>query len=296
MPKKSKAAMHLFALAATVLWALGYVMTRIAIRHFTPEAMAFLRYFIAAVSLLIYACIKKMRLPQLKDIPWFIFGGAIGFAVYVYAINTGSKTLTASVVSFIISASPIITALLARVFLDERIGVAGWVSVICSFLGVGVITFYNGGFSFGSGVMWICLALILISVYNIFQRKIFAKYDPLETTTYCIISGAVLLSVFAPGSFTQIMTATYTQLLALLVLGIFSAGIAYVCWAYALSLAEKTSEVTNYMFMTPIITTFLGFILINEAPHISAYIGGALVLLGVFLVNRRKTLLTRKFS
>ena len=292
---KMKTAMHIFALLTIVLWALGFVMTRVAVRYFTTEAMSFLRYFIAAVSLLIYAAIKKMCLPKLRDVPLFIIGGAVGFAAYVYLINEGSRTLPASVASFIVSASPVITAFLARIFLRERIGVIGWASVISAFLGVGIITYFNGGFTFTSGILWVCFAAILISVYNVFQRKLLLRYSPLEITTYCIVAGALLLSVFAPQSFLQLIKAPMAGIAAIIVLGVFSAGIAYLCWAYALSKASHTSEVTNYMFLTPILTTFLGFIFIGEAPHISAYIGGIFVLTGVVLVNRRtKSRLTRE--
>ncbi|MCL1964542.1 MAG: DMT family transporter [Firmicutes bacterium] len=96
-----KTAMHLFAALTVALWALGYVMTRVAVRHFTVEAMSFLRYLIAALFLTLYAAVRKMRPPRPKDIPLFFLGGAIGFAVYVYAINAGSKTLPASTVSFL---------------------------------------------------------------------------------------------------------------------------------------------------------------------------------------------------
>lgn len=279
--------MHVFAAMTVVLWALGYVLTRVAVQYFTAEAIAFLRYLIAAAFLLIYAAIRKMSLPKLKDIPLFFVGGAIGFAVYVYAINVGTKTLTASVVSFLISASPIVTALLARIFLHEKIGLLGWISVSLAFSGIGIITLYNGGFTFTSGIIWICFAMMLISIYNVYQRKLLLRYSPLEITTYCIVAGAILLSIFAPKSFPQLIHAAPAGIAAIVILGIFSAGIAYLCWAYALSKADKTSEVTNYMFVTPIITTFLGFILISEAPHFTAYIGGVMVLVGVFLINRR---------
>jgi len=281
-----KTAMHIFATLTVIFWALGYVMTRVAVQHFTAEAIAFLRYLIAAIFLLIYAAIRKMSLPKLKDIPLFFAGGAVGFAVYVYAINVGSKTLTASVVSLLVSASPIVTALLARVFLQEKLGVIGWFSVTCAFLGVGVITFFNGGLTFTSGSVWICLAMLLISIYNVYQRKLLLRYSPLEITTYCIVAGAILLSIFAPQSFPQLVSAAPSGITSIIILGIFSAGIAYLCWAYALSKAEKTHEVTNYMFVTPILTTLLGFILIGETPHFTAYIGGAMVLAGVFLINR----------
>lgn len=286
-PAKKSKLTHIYAIITIVLWSLGYVMTRIAIQHFTPEAISFLRYFVAALALFIYALIKKPRLPKLNDIPMFFVGGAIGFAIYVYFINVGSKTLTASAVSFIISASPVITAILARIILGEKIGLIGWLSIFCAFAGVGVITFYNGGFTLNSGVIWICAAAVLISCYNIFQRKLMTRYSPLEITTYCIMAGAILLSVFAPQSFPQMKTASITQIITVLILGIFSGGVAYTCWAYALNKAKQTSEVTNYMFTTPVITTFLGFVLIGETPHASVYIGGILVLLGVFFINKR---------
>jgi drug/metabolite transporter (DMT)-like permease len=286
MLRSKKAAMHVFASLATVFWALGYVLTRIAVGHFSTEAIAFLRYAIAAVTLGTYAFYKKMRLPLLKDIPSFLAGGAFGFALYVYLINEGSRTLPASGVSFLISASPVMTALFARLFLKEKIGALGWLSIACAFLGIGVITYCNGGFALTSGVIWVCLAAVLISAYNVYQRRLFLRYSPLEVTTYCIVAGALLLSVFAPQSFPQLADASPVEIMALVILGVFSAGMAYLCWANALNRAGNTSEVTNYMFVTPIITTFLGFVLIRESPHISVYAGGMLVLAGVVLINR----------
>ena len=282
--------MHIYAIIAIHLWALGYVLTRVAVRHFTPEAVSFLRYLVAATSLLLFATAKKMRLPKLRDVPLLFLGGAIGFAVYVYMINLGSQTLEASNISFIVSTAPIITALLARIVLHEKMGLLGWLSVLCAFTGVGIITLFDGGFAFTSGAIWICFAAILVSTYNIYQRKLLRRYSPLEITTYCVIAGALLLSVFAPQSFPQLLNAEPIGIAVIIILGMFSAGIAYACWACALSLAEKTSEVTNYMFVTPIITTILGLVLIGEIPGISVFIGGFLVLMGVVLINKRKTL------
>ena len=281
--------MHIYAVTTVVLWSVGYVMTRIAVIHFSTEAISFLRYSIAALSLILYSIFVKMPLPKWRDIPLFFLGGAIGFAVYVYFINEGSRHLTASVVSFIVSATPVLTALLARIILKEKIGIIGWLSVVCAFCGVGIITYFNGGFTFTSGAIWICFAVVLISVYNIYQRKLLLRYSPLEITTYCIVAGAILLSIFASQSIPQLANAPPIGITAIVILGIFSASLAYLFWAYALSKADKTSEVTYYMFVTPVLTTILGFVLIDEAPHHSVYIGGALVLVGVLFVNKQKS-------
>jgi drug/metabolite transporter (DMT)-like permease len=288
LTNNKKLPMHLCALSSSFLWALGYVLTRYATRHFSTEAISFLRYAIAAITLLSFASYRKMSLPKLKDIPLFLLGGAMGFAIYVYFINEGSRTLTASSVSFIISGTPIVTAFLAQILLREKIGLLGWLAIVCAFTGVGIITYFSGGFTFTSGAVWICFAMVLISLYNIYQRKLLLRYTPLEITTYCIVAGAFLLSIFAPQSLPQLANASALQVIAMIILGVFSAAVSYLCWAFALSKADRTSEVTNYMFITPLLTILMGFVLLGETPHISAYIGGALILGGVLLVKKGK--------
>ncbi|MGL5511892.1 MAG: DMT family transporter, partial [Sporomusa sp.] len=135
-----KFTVHACALTTVILWALANVLTRIAVTYFSPESISFLRCLIAASTLVVYAYVKKMRLPALNDVPLFFFGGAIGFALFVHVFNIGSKTVTASVISFILNATPVITAALARIILKERIGTVGWVCVTGAFIGVGIIT------------------------------------------------------------------------------------------------------------------------------------------------------------
>ena len=284
-----KATMHICAILTVCLWSLGYILTKVAVMHFSPEALSFLRYFISAVTLLTFAVIKKMKFPKLREIPLFFFGGAVGFSIYVYVLNIGAKTLEASTVSFIISAAPVLTALLARFILKEKIGIFGWLSVLCAFTGIGIITYFNGGLNFSSGVIYIIFCFILISIYNIYQRKLLTRYSPLEITTYCIISAAIMLSIFAPQSFPELIKAEPVGIIAVIILGVLCACVAYLLWAHALSKAEKTSEVTNYMFVTPVLTTILGFILINESPHFTVYIGGSLVIIGIILINNKRS-------
>lgn len=292
--KKSKLLLHTFAIITIFFWSLNTILTRMAVRYFTPDAISFLRYSVAAITLIIYAFIKKMRLPDKKDIPLFILGGAIGFAVYVYAFNMGCKTVMASAISLIISASPFITAIFAQIFLKEKIGAVGWVSSVFAFLGVGVISLSDYGIAFNIGILWVCLATILLSIYNIYQRKLLLRYSPLEVTTYCIVSGAVLLSIFAPRAIPQLMLAPASQIVTIVIMGVFCAAVAYVCWSYALSKAEKTSEVTNYLFLNPVVATFLGYFMIDELPDLPTYIGGALILGGLLLSNLHPKLQTPK--
>ena len=76
-----------------------------------------------------------------------------------------------------------------------------------------------------------------------------------------------------------------TAYVYLAVLGIGSSALAYVSWTKAYAKAKKTSDVSNYMFLTPFLTSFLGFFIAGEVPDRATLIGGAVILTGVLIFN-----------
>ena len=99
-----------------------------------------------------------------------------------------------------------------------------------------------------------------------------------------------MLCIFLPGSINKAIHAPLIQILYVLILGVFSSAIAYIAWAKAISLAEKTTYVSNYMFVTPFLTTILGFIMINEIPDKATILGGIIILSGLFIFNKESFL------
>jgi drug/metabolite transporter (DMT)-like permease len=75
---------------------------------------------------------------------------------------------------------------------------------------------------------------------------------------------------------------------------VFPSAIAYLTWTYAFSLSKKASSVTNYMFLTPFLTTFLGVFLANETPDFATIIGGIIIMIGMFVYNFYDKIILRK--
>jgi drug/metabolite transporter (DMT)-like permease len=78
-----------------------------------------------------------------------------------------------------------------------------------------------------------------------------------------------MLCVFLPGAIGELKAAPPVQILYVLILGVFSSAVAYCAWSKALSLAQNTSSVSNYMFITPFATTLLGLWLAGEPVELS---------------------------
>ena len=100
---------HLYALITILCWSVGNTFTKIAVAYFSPCPLAALRYAVAFAAFIVIAFSVKMKLPQKRDIPWFIVAGATGFFGFTLAFNKGCETVTASTASVILAAVPVMT-------------------------------------------------------------------------------------------------------------------------------------------------------------------------------------------
>lgn len=282
---KLRNSFHPYAFTTIVCWSISYILTKFALQHFSASALGFLRYLIASALLAVMAAATRMKLPKKRDLPWFFLAGGIGFFLYMVTFNEGQGRASAATGSVMIATAPVMTALLASIFYREKLRPCQWIAVFLEFAGVGVITLINGTFSVNSGLLLLFLAALSLSLYNLFQRKLTRDYTPLQVSTYSIFAGTLLLAVFLPGSFQQVAAAPAAQLVYLGILGVFSSALGYVTWAIAFARAEKTSQVSNYMFLTPFLASLSGFVLAGEVPDRATLLGGGIILTGVFLFN-----------
>ncbi len=281
-----KNSFHIYAIITIIFWSLAYVLTKLALQYFTPFSLGFLRYFIASCTLLIIAWLTRMKLPQIKDLPYFILAGALGFFIYMITFNLGQKTVTASTASIVISTVPVLTALLSRFVDKEKLSFLQWLAIAIEFIGVAVLTLMHGFVSINMGLVWLFLAALALSLYNLLQRKLTKKYTALQASAFSIFFGTILLAVFLPASAREILdNVPVIQWVYLLILGVFSSAVAYVAWSRAFAKAKRTSQVSNYMFITPFLASLFGFLLAGELPESSTLIGGGIILLGVFIFN-----------
>ncbi len=276
---------HPFAAVTIIFWSLSYILTRLTLQYFSVFSLGFLRYFIASCTLVIVAALTKMKLPRKIDLPWFLISGGVGFFIYMIAFNQGQSAVTASTGSVVIATVPVITALLAHFLYRERLRFFQWAAILVEFIGVIVLTLINGVFSINKGLFWLFFAALALSIYNLLQRKLTKIYTALQTSTYSIFGGTLMLAIFAPSSIREIARVPISQFIYLVILGVFCSAIAYVSWAKAFSKAEQTSQVSNYMFITPFLTSVLGVLIAREVPDHATLFGGGIVLIGVFIFN-----------
>ena len=268
------------------LWASAFPLTKVAQQQFTSIPLGFLRCTVAAIFLIIIGKCCHIRLPQKKHIPLFFVSGGLGFTGYMITFNTGILTLTSATSSIIIAVTPILTAIVASNLYKEKIKPIGWAAIAAAFIGVLILLLWEGVFSINIGLIWTVGAAIVFCGYNIMTRRLSAMgYNALEIVTYSMICGAILLGFWAGDGLHQLAGAIVSHIIALIYLGALPSATAYFTWGKAMSYAERTSEVTNFMFVTPLLSTIMGFIILHEVPNAGTFIGGAIIIISIVVFN-----------
>ncbi|AKR09676.1 DMT family transporter [Bacillus thuringiensis] len=268
-----------------LIWGTAFPAIRMGLESYTPEHLTLLRLLIASFILLLFSFIYKLRLPHLKDIPAIFIFGALGFTIYHIALNYGEKTVNAGSASLIISVTPIVTAILASVFLNEKMKLNGWIGGVMSFAGIALISFSQGdAIQLNSGGLFILLAAISESLFFVFQTSYLKKYGFLPFTIYTILSSTVCMLIFLPGVYQKILAAPLEVNLSVIYLGVFPTVLPYIALAYIISRAGA-SEATSSLYLTPITACFIAWIWLGEVPTLVSIIGGGITILGIVIAH-----------
>ena len=274
-----------YALATVFCWSIAFVFTRMTSHYFSAASLGFLRYLVASAALIVIAVVTKMKPPRLSDVPMFVLGGFLGFFLYMIVFNKGISLVPAATASVVNATVPAVTAIIAGFVYGEKIQGLQWLAIAIEFAGVAVLTVMSGGFGQNGGLVWLFVAALALSSYNIAQRKLTQKYTAMQASTYSIFAGTVLLSIFSRTAFRELAAAPAVQYAYIVILGVFPSAIAYVSWSIAFSKAVHTSQVSNFTVLTLFFTSLLGIVILGEMPNIATLAGGGITLVEVLLFN-----------
>ncbi|GBU31591.1 DMT family transporter [Staphylococcus aureus] len=269
-----------------ILWGSAFPMIKIALNDFSAESLSAFRLILATIILLPFVIIKKLPTPELRDIPVIFILGFCGFVIYHTALNFGETLISAGISGILVSTTPIFSSALAYIFLKEHFSKWNWLSSLVAFIGISIISISKDDYTTINvlGVFIILLASFSESLYFTFQKKYIEKYGFIAFTLYTIMASSPFMLIFIPEIINDIHGATFTSIVSVLYLAIFPTIIPYVLLAYIVK-SVGVSDATMSLYLTPIVSLLLSYLLLDELPTTLAIIGEIITLLGVSLSN-----------
>jgi len=286
-PQSRANAAAIFAVAVTVVsWGSAFPLIRVGMRGLGALELAAARFAVASALALLWLAIRRPPSPTRADAGRFLVCGLIGISAYNGLLNQGERTVSAGAAAFIVNVAPILTAVLATVFLRERFSAWGWGGALVSFAGVGLIALGQpGGLAFGGGAVLVAGAALCTAIYFVLQRPLVPRYGALACTAYTLLAGALFLLPFLPGALPRLFSPGASPLAATVVaLGLFPAAIGYAAWTYALG-RFGAARASNFLYLVPPVAALFGFAALGETMNALTLVGGAIAIPGVAIVN-----------
>lgn len=283
---------------AVVVWGASFIATKLALREVSPVVVIWLRFGIGLIILGGFVIRRKeLALPPRRELGYFAFLGFLGITFHQWLQVTGLVTAKATTTAWIITTIPIFIALLGRFMLKERLG---WDRIAGIFIAtIGVILVVTHGDlqsilmgQLGSfGDLLVLISAVNWAVFSVLSRKALKNHPATQMMFFVMLFGWICTSVwfFTLNHVGEIANISMTGWISLLFLGIICSGFAYVFWYDALK-ALSASQVGSFLYIEPLVAVVVAALILQEPLFIAAFVGGALILAGVWLVNRQATL------
>jgi drug/metabolite transporter (DMT)-like permease len=294
--QKSKLIPILEAIFAVIIWGGTFIATKIALLEVSPATVVWLRFGMGVIVLgTIVALRKQFAFPEKSEWLYFALLGFIGVTFHQWLQANGLKTAQATTTAWIISSTPVFIAILSWLVLKEKLSWLGVGGIALAALGV-LLVVSKGNlmalFTGKEGTIGDLLVFISApnwAVYTILSRRGLARHPAARMMFYVMLLGWLFTTVwifgFGPG-LSEISQLTFKGCGAILMLGILGSGLAYIAYYDALQVLPA-SQLGAFLNIEPLVTAILATMMIGEAITIISLIGGAIIIFGVWLVNRK---------
>ncbi len=270
----------LLALAVPTIWGLGFTAAKAGLDQFPPILLMALRFTLTALVLVWFV---KPPWPSMGR----IFVITVVSATIQYSLTfTGLKDLYASTAVIVVQLEVPFGALLAAIFLRERLGARPAFGMALAFLGVGLIA---GEPRLGADHMALVLVVSGAFVWAIGQVMIKAMgpFGGFTLIAWVAVFAAPQLFLsswlFEDGQLEAIRGADWRGWAVVLYLGLVMTALGYAIW-YRLLATYRINQVMPFLLLLPVTSVGGSMLFLGERLSTMVATGGAIVIAGVAII------------
>lgn len=286
---------HSVAFLVVAIWGSTFVFTKLLLLGGLSAAQIFtLRFIIAYIMLLVFSLAKGIRWVSdtWKDELIMAGLGLSGGSLYFLAENSAMNYTTTTNTALIVCLSPLFaSALISLFYKSERLNRIQVLGTLMAATGVAVVVM-NGHFVLHlspKGDALAFTACLCWAVYSLLMIPASARYGTLFITRKVFFYGLIFMIpyfLWKPGLNTHLLIEQPQLIGNLLFLGCVASMLCFLAWNWAM---KKLGAVvaTNYVYFNPVTTILFAWLILSEQITIFFIIGTLLILLGMYLADKR---------
>ncbi|MFD0586551.1 DMT family transporter [Paenibacillus sp. GCM10027627] len=285
------------AILNAVIIGLSFLFTKIALQHSGPIDTLAYRFAAAFAVMSIPVLLGKIRLQYRGKPIWKMMLLATMYPLAFFTFQTfGLEHATSSEGGILLATAPVLTTLLAAIFIKEKTSTVQKFSILLSVTGVVFIFVMKGsGIAMSNmlGISLLFLSTLSMSGYSVLAKSLLKSYRPSEITYLMLGIGFAVFGTVsvtghaAAGTLSELWAplASGTFIASILYLGILSSLVTAMTSNYSLS-KLPASKVSVYSNLATVVSIAAGAIFLNEDITWYAIAGSALIIIGVIGTNR----------
>lgn len=285
------------AILATLIWSGNFIVARGVIKTIPPVTLAFYRWVTATIVLLPFA--QKYFFSELRIVKerflYFLVAAVTGvsmFNTFVYIGGHYSEAINLALIGT--TTSPIISVILARIFLKEKISLYRVIGMLVCISGI-LLLLSKGSwntlrnFSFSKGDWWVLAAALAFAIYNTLVKKKPAAMNPLNFLFVVFLLGTIVLIPFYLQELNTEggIAINMPNVLVILYLGIGASVMAFLVWNMAIARlgSGRTALFGN---LIPVFSSIEAVLILSEKINWVQVVSFGLVITGLMVANVTK--------
>lgn len=283
------------AMLAITLWAMSFILIKIALRELSAVALITLRFTVASVFVVpVLWMTGGLASLRVRDVPRMAVLGAVGVTLHQLLQVAGQQTTSAGMAALCAATATAFMFILAAMFLGERLGIRQIGGVCLALAGAGIVTAgaadwsaVAGGRSVVTGNMLVLLSAVVWAAAGVMGKRMMRKRPSVVVTAGMLVFGWLFTIPFfvAEGSWVQITRLSPTVWGSVIALGVLCTAVAHLANNHALKTisAQRVALIQN---LEPFLAVLGAWLILGERMSWLSALGGVAIVAGVFVTEK----------
>lgn len=291
---KSDKSIIVLLIIVMFFWALCYPLILLGLKYSPHISFAAMRATAAGAILLLIATFLGKKHP--KDLIMWLYLLLIGIGATTlgfYGMFHASEFLKPGLATVVTNTQPLLTAVFASIFLQEKISNKGKFGLFLGFVGVLIIVHSSwlendSNIAGLSGFFYLSISVLGLSLSNILIKKIIGKIDVLIAMGWQLLLGGLILWVVALST-ENMSDVVWSNDFIVSLTGLVILGTVLVYWLW-FSILEKItlSYANSYAYLVPVFGISMGVIFFQEIINLQTFVGIVIIIFGITINMKAK--------